>query len=1086
MNARKQVLLVCLIVVSYFMSFMLVSAMDLQLAPLDASGYLQPSSSFNYSFIFSDSNTCAPVIYRENKIVSTNQHGYAYISLTTGNFTQTTTYLCEYRNSTLRAVHTIPSMVFQNVTAAYYVGDGSLLTGLAGGGDILSVNTNGPYLSGGALSGAVDLLVNETYLNSTITSIASNYGNSSFNQSLTDTLYAVAGAGNSSWNETYATTLYADISVTGGNSSFNETHTNTLYYLLTNPFGFYNSTDFSIDDYYLISNPFSFYNSTNPPPGANSSWNETLADTLYADISVTGGNLSFNETYTNTLYYGISNPSSFWNNTYATFNKTYADTLYASISVTGDNSSWNQTHADTLYADISVTGGNASWNETYANTLYADISVVTDNSSWNENHANTLYYSILNPFGFYNSTDFSIVDYFTKVQITAFNYFNSTNFPYTYLSNFTNDLGISNYSHLTNFTDNLGDRGYTNNLNFTNGANFWNDTYATFNKTYADMLYADILVTGDNSSWNETYANTLYAIVGYGDNWNKTYADTLYADIGVTGDNSSFNQSLTSTLYYNISNPSAFWNSTFALFNKTYADTLYASIAVTGDNSSWNETHANTLYRLDSWNNITGIPHATPIDGDTTHFSLSDEIYDFVVALIGTYTHLSNFTDDLGDRGYTHLTNFTDDLGYLNNTHLSNLTNDLGFSNYSHLSNFTDDLGNRGYTSNLNFTNDASYWNDTYATFNKTYADTLYADINSVDTNCSEIGSCNNVVYNLSSFDTDYLSEGLTNLYDNSTWNETLADTLYADILVTGDNSSWNESYANTLYADISIVDTDTNETSFVNNLTTTDCTAGNLVIGIQDNGTVLCAVDAGNSSFNETYTNTLYRLDSWDNITGIPHATPSDGDTTHFSLADEIYDWVIGLAYTSISDIVLSIGNWSADKGDYSTTAEANNLYAPINYGDDWNKTYADTLYADISVTGDNSSWNETYADTKYPSLATILGFGYYNSTDFSIANYYTSSQIDGFSYYNSTYFSISDYYSSSDIDSFSYYNATNPQTETDSLAYNGTLAYNSSLSNYVLKSGDTMSGNLNMSINNFTAVDCIIFNSGGKICSS
>lgn len=37
-----------------------------------------------------------------------------------------------------------------------------------------------------------------------------------------------------------------------------------------------------------------------------------------------------------------------------------------------------------------------------------------------------------------------------------------------------------------------------------------------------------------------------------------------------------------------------------------------------------------------------------------------------------------------------------------------------------------------------------------------------------------------------------------------------------------------------------------------------------------------------------------------WDNLTGIPHATPSDGDTTHFSLADEIYDWVIGLSYVA------------------------------------------------------------------------------------------------------------------------------------------------------------------------------------------
>jgi len=35
---------------------------------------------------------------------------------------------------------------------------------------------------------------------------------------------------------------------------------------------------------------------------------------------------------------------------------------------------------------------------------------------------------------------------------------------------------------------------------------------------------------------------------------------------------------------------------------------------------------------------------------------------------------------------------------------------------------------------------------------------------------------------------------------------------------------------------------------------------------------------------------------DDWDAIGDLPHATPSDGDTTHISLADEIYDWAVGL----------------------------------------------------------------------------------------------------------------------------------------------------------------------------------------------
>lgn len=192
-----------------------------------------------------------------------------------------------------------------------------------------------------------------------------------------------------------------------------------------------------------------------------------------------------------------------------------------------------------------------------------------------------------------------------------------------------------------------------------------------------------------------------------------------------------------------------------------------------------------------------------------------------------------------------------------------------------------------------NYTAYNSSWSSTY---NSTYATWAY---NQTTPAINIILGYN--YYNSSDFDfNDYYLESNPSNYWNDTsasFNKTYADTLYADISVTGDNSSWNESYANT-----------------------------------------------------------LYRANSWDNFTGIPHATPSDGDTTHFSLADEIYDWVIGLTYATTSyvdDLVSSVGNWSNDKSDYFTSAE-------------------------------------------------VLGFSYYNSTDFSIADYYLESNPFGF--YNST----------------------------------------------------------------------------------
>jgi len=42
---------------------------------------------------------------------------------------------------------------------------------------------------------------------------------------------------------------------------------------------------------------------------------------------------------------------------------------------------------------------------------------------------------------------------------------------------------------------------------------------------------------------------------------------------------------------------------------------------------------------------------------------------------------------------------------------------------------------------------------------------------------------------------------------------------------------------------------------------------------------------------------------DDWTGIGDVPTASPSNGDTAHLSTADQVYDWVVGLGYTSYSD---------------------------------------------------------------------------------------------------------------------------------------------------------------------------------------
>ena len=111
----------------------------------------------------------------------------------------------------------------------------------------------------------------------------------------------------------------------------------SLYYLKSNPFGFYNITDFNIDNYFTKSNilGFGYYNSTD------------------FDIS---------------NYYLKSNPFSFWNSTFALFNKTYADTLYLT-SYTETDPLW--TGNETNVAFTNKINNFGAYNQSFnTNTLF--------------------------------------------------------------------------------------------------------------------------------------------------------------------------------------------------------------------------------------------------------------------------------------------------------------------------------------------------------------------------------------------------------------------------------------------------------------------------------------------------------------------------------------------------------------------------------------------------------------------------------------------------------------------------------------------------------------------------------------------
>ena len=437
----------------------------------------------NYLFILS-------LIIFSFSLVSADEFGYNY--LTSG----------DNLNPSLITTSTATSGNLTNFTSlvdtpASYAGEGTNCvvvnageTALefgacaAGGGDNASWNQSGADLLYAGIewdynqSDATFAMWNSTWDNrGLISDIVQD--NASWNQSGADGLYApnttegiqvlINNTGvYSTFNSTYDSYIE-------GNASFNQTLTDELYYNISNPLNFLNFTNFNTSQFEqsgdtvsinvtwfsnLFDSLFGGKTTDDLTEGStnlydNKSWNQSGADLLYADISVTGDNASWNQSGADLLYAPNTTEGIqvLINDTgvYSTYNVTYDGHVQ-------DNESWNKSYADTLYADISVTGDNASWNQSGADLLYADISVTGDNASWNQSGADLLYAGI--EWG-YNQSD------------ATFAMWNST----------------------------WDNRGLISDIVQDN---------VSWNQSGADLLYADISVTGDNASWNQSGADLLY------------------------------------------------------------------------------------------------------------------------------------------------------------------------------------------------------------------------------------------------------------------------------------------------------------------------------------------------------------------------------------------------------------------------------------------------------------------------------------------------------------------------------------------------------------------------------------------------
>ncbi len=852
-------------------------------------------------------------------------------------------------NSSIARIGDCPSgQLIQNITT------GGVECSAAGAGDITSVQGDDIYIYNGSNSGDVVLVLNETKLNITIDARDSDTTyTAGSNLTLTGTTFAL----NTSSVITWLDGLYAGIGTIFDGTWASLTGKPTLLSNFTDDLGDRGYTSLS--------------NFTNDP-GYITGYNET--DPLWT------ANQSFYSTTSDILVFGYYNSSDFVITDYFTKSDVLAFGYYNSSDFSiGDYSTTSA--ANLLYAPINY---GDDWNKTYADTLYAAIGT-EENSSFNQSLTDSLYYSITNPSGFYNSSDFSISDYFTAAEVLAFNYYNSSDFNITdyftaaevlgfnyynstdfsigdyytstQIDNFAyynlTDFDISNYYNSTqtdtaienantsvvnwvdeffpriselvgligNWSADKGDysttveadasyyaignpSGFYNSTDFiitdyylaSNPANYWNDTFATFNKTYGDTLYAPINYGDD---WNKTYADTLYAILGYGDDWNKTYADTLYSDItepialslgNWSADKSDYSTT-TEVIAFGYYNSSDFVITDYFTKSDVLGFNYYnATDFSIGDYYTSNQIDTFAYYNASDFN-IADYFTATQILGFNYYNSTDFVITDY-------YTKA-----DINDFGYYNASDF-DIANYYTSSQID------GFSYY----------------------NSTDFSISDYST--TTQADGLYYSI----TNPS--GFYNSTDFSISDYFTslqvlgfNYYNASDFSIADYST--TTAASLLYAPINY-GDD--WNKTYADTLYQPTGSYLTSESDPLWTANQSfySTKTIADGLYYSINNPSGFYNSSDFSIGDYSTTtQAATLYY--SITNPFGFYNS--SDFLITNYYTSSQID----GFGYYNTSDFSIA---------DYSTKAVADTLYSPINYGDDWNKTYADTLYADIGVT--------------------------------------------------------------------------------------------------------------------------------------
>jgi len=614
------------------------------------------------------------------------------------------------------------------------------------------------------------------------------------------------------------------------------------------------------------------YNQTQPAMDYADNINTSLSSRI---DGISGGNESFNQTLTDSLYAGIE-----WG-----YNQTEGANSYTD-SVNASQSSWIESvfakRADVFTkSEIQEQYYNKTdvYNKTEITDLVPDVS---DFYTKSQVDTNLSYYLLLTDQRFnetsymdnqlndyYNKSeiDNNFSNYYTKTQVdnnfTLYLLLTDQRFNETELINSLINsvnttvniqaLGFYTSSEVDGLLENAGNSSFNQSLTDTLYASIiWN-----YNQTISANAYTDSVVSANNVSWMSTYNatyntwayNQTIPAQAYADAQDVIFNDSIkdYVDIQISGvneGNSSWNQSLADTLYsgiewgYNMTTPFTDWLSTFAYdYNQTIPAINWVQsqnyLTSVADNSTriayQNITNLPTCGEnehldfdgsilsctadaigSDSWaGNYTNYYNKTEVDTNLSYYLLlTDERYnetDYIDNLIADYynkSYVYNTTEV--DTLIPNLNDYYTKAGVDNNFTLYLLLTDQRFNETPLINNLISSVNATANIQALGF-------------YNQTEIDGLVTNLNETDlvlnvnstlwsyitTNEANWLSTYNSTYNTWAYNQTILANAYADAQD-VVFNNSIKDYVDSQISgVGGDNSSWNESYADSLYSGV-------------------------------------------------------------------------------------------------------------------------------------------------------------------------------------------------------------------------------------------------------------------------------------------